>query len=437
MTIRSAAGIALSLITLGNVQAQVAPPASEAVTSAVADSNVFISTAVPLTPVGPTENAVGAFGGSQSMQQMLERLKDPAQRVLLRAEQRANLLESHAEVGRVLGIDAATESALIELLTDQQMEQLDLFHLRMTNPSFARESIYDQAARQTRRIEVRRELLGERGLEQYQAFEKTLGNRTQVRQLNARLDPAHKLTWEQTEQLVLLYGAHHARWRDENQAMASQPLEKMFETMPDPEEVQRRALLMTITRNEAMWRRLADYHRTLMDSAAAVLTAPQLAMLSTIQSERADQQQQRVEKLREQAGLSPQIPAASNTSSDAVPARTERDGDVRVSIRLSIDRKQPTIFSQVVRNGSPVTFDTGDGLFVDATPTLYEDGLFNLRLAYHEKASTGRRLLGETQQTGDLKQTAAVDLAHSGGSTGIIVGRKAYAVELNTRVEGM
>jgi hypothetical protein len=372
---------------------------------------------------------------------MRERLKDPAQRASLRAERRADLLQSHAEVGRALSIDAATENALIDLLTDQQMEQLDWFHLRMANPSFAGESMmHDEAARQTRRIEALRELLGERRLEQYQAFEKTLGERSQVRQLNARLDPAHKLTREQAERLVPVYQAHNARWVNVYRgSMASQPLfDETLQTMPSPAQLRQRGQLMTIAINEDHWRRMPGHNRTLMDQAAAVLTAPQLAMLSQIQSEQANQLQLRIEQLRTQAGLSPQIPAAPEAPAEAAPARTERAGDVRVSIRLSIDRKEPAIFSQVVSNGAAVTFDVGDGMFVDATPTLYEDGLFDLRLAYHEQSSTGRRLLGEMQHRGDIKnQSAAVDFMHSGGSASIIVGRKAYAVELDTRVEGM
>lgn len=438
MKTRSASGIAVGLIVLGSALAQVEPPAKEPPTvSAVVESNVF--TSVPLAPVGPTENSV-TFGGAQSMQQMRDRLTDPEQRALLRAEQRADLMRSHEDVGRILGIDAATQSALIDLLADQQMTQLDTFHRHAANPTFRGESLIEvEAARQTRRVEALRELLGERRLEQYQAFEKTRGERSQVHQLNIRLDPANKLTPKQTEQLVLLYKAHYARLMEIDHRMLSSqpPFGTMSEGMPTPEELQRKSLLMTIESNEQHWRRMPGQARVLLDQAAAVLTPTQLAMLSKIQTERANQQQQSIERLRLQAGLSPQIPAAADTPTDPPPARIERDGDVKVSIRLSIDRKPSTIFSQVVRNGSVVTFETADGMFVDATPKLYQDGWFDLQLTYHEAGDTGRRLIGERRLMGDIANQSTLDLAHSGGSTSVVVGRKAYVVDLDTRIEGI
>ena len=439
MKTRSVSGIALSLSVLGSVQAQVEPPPTEAPQVAIIESKVFMSSGVPLTPVAPSENSLVAFGGAQSLQQMRERLTNPEQRALLRAEQRAELARSHEDVGRVLGIDAATQSALVDLLTDQQMVQLDTFHRHMANATVRGESMIDvEAARQTRRVEALRELLGEQGLEQYQAFEKTLGQRSQIRQLNARLDPANKLTPQQTEQMVLLYQAHYARLIEIDRGMmfSRPPLGTMLEGMPTPEEMQRRSLLMTIESNERHWRNMPGHTRMLRDQAAAVLTPTQLAMLSKIQTEHADQQQRRIEQMRLQAGLSPQIPAA-DTSTDAAPARIERDGEVKVSIRLSIDRKQPTIYSQVVPNGSVVTFEIGDGMFMDATPTLYQDGQFDIQLTYHEAGNTGRRLIGERRQMGDIANQSTLDLAHSGGSTSVVVGRKAYVVDLDTRIEGI
>lgn len=443
----SASGIAFSLITLGTLQAQVIPPESEAPTvSAAVESNVFT---VPeaSTPAGSTENGwvrLDGSQGSQYIQQLRERLKDPEQRVLLRAEQRADLMQSHWGVGRALGIDAATESALIGLLADQRIEQFDWFHLRMASAPLARNSaIVDEAARQTRRIEAQRALLGEQRLEQYQAFEKTLGERSQVRLLDSRLDPAHKLTREQTEQLVLLYQTHYVRTMNEHRTTGALqlPLGTTHQRMPSPEELRRHTHLMLAVSNEGLWRRAAGDNRALREQATAFLTAPQLATLSQVQAEQANQFQQRVEQLRAQAGLSPQIPAVPDIPTEAMPARIERNGDAKVSIRLSIDGKEPTVSSQVVRNGGVVTFDVGDGMFVEAAPILYDDGMYDLRLSYHEAGRVGRRLIGEMRQSGDFTQPlVSGDLALSGGVGGsgsVIVGRKAYAVQLDAQVEAM
>ena len=65
---------------------------------------------------------------SQSMQQMRARLADPEQRVAVRAEQRASLEELYPDVVEVLSLDSATHTKLIDLLTDQHMEMLDLMY---------------------------------------------------------------------------------------------------------------------------------------------------------------------------------------------------------------------------------------------------------------------------------------------------------------------
>lgn len=309
MNIRSASWIAFSLLALGGVQAQVLTPTD--------------TTSVPLLPAEPNpftsqgqdsaENALVAVDGPPLVQQMQARLRNPVQRASLRAEQRAALLQSHEGVGRALDIDAATESTLIELLSDQRMEQLDMFFQHMASPPRDGESTIRAAAsagQKTRQAEALRELLGEQRLEQYQAFSRTLGERSQVRQLDARLDRADKLTPKQTEQLILLYQAHHEREMDAQRATTSwlPPIDSLDDEQLSPEGQRRQSLMMTIASNEDVWRRLPDQNRLLLKQAGAILTPPQLAMLSRIQTEHADQLRLNIEQRRMQAGLHPQIP---------------------------------------------------------------------------------------------------------------------------------
>ncbi len=71
----------------------------------------------------------------------------------LRAEQRAAVVSQNAGVGRLVGLDPATEQKLIELLTDQQMERLDQMHVQ-PRPSFSDLQKYaDETTRAYERVE--------------------------------------------------------------------------------------------------------------------------------------------------------------------------------------------------------------------------------------------------------------------------------------------
>jgi hypothetical protein len=436
MNNRSASVVTLGVLMLGGAQAQPAPPTD-------APPTAVMLTAEPVfarPPAAATENSLVAFGAGAQSSQLGERLADPAQRALLRAEQRSSLEQSHAGVGRVLGINAATEAALIELLTDQQMERMDSFNSRMGGrPAGGESMVHAEAARQTRRIEQLRALLGESRLEQYQAFDRTLGERSQIRTLDARLDAAYKLTPAQMERLIPVYQANNARSRDLSRTRISSQslLPPPILATPSREELQRHSLLQNISVNESLWRAMPNEHRFVTEAAAPILTEQQLAALTQLHSEQENQLQQRIERMRVQAGLSAHIPAPTESEENRAP-RIDGDRDVKISIRLSIDRSEPKTFSQVVRNGRPATFDAGGGLQVDATPTLYSDGMFDLQIAYYEQSSSGRRLIGEMGTGGALtNQSGIVDLTRSGGSASVLVGRKGYAVEFDTRVEAI
>src|SRR5690606_23451614 len=75
------------------------------------------------------ENRFVVFTGEEINENKRE-LKEPVQRVVLRAEQRAQLVSQNAGVERVNGLDPPTEQKLIELLTDQQLDRLVQMHVK-------------------------------------------------------------------------------------------------------------------------------------------------------------------------------------------------------------------------------------------------------------------------------------------------------------------
>jgi hypothetical protein len=126
----SASGILFGLLLFGHAPAQVAPGG---VASTAGDEETIVPAPVdePPAQLATMGTMFVTSEPAASIRQIRERLQDPAKRTQVRAEQRAQIEQTNAGVGRALGIDAATENALFELLTEHQMEQLDAFHLGM------------------------------------------------------------------------------------------------------------------------------------------------------------------------------------------------------------------------------------------------------------------------------------------------------------------
>ena len=380
----------------------------------------------------------GTFGeGSERIRQMRERLQDPEQRAALRAEHRGYIVDSNYDVAEVLDLDASTYEKLIELLTDQLMAQIEEFHLRdfSRSPSPDVESrLQPHLERRNREIELLRDFLGQQKLERFQAFQNTLGERRQLRELDGYLKAADKLNPTQKEQLVELFRDHYERLIQDSHAgarAASAP-SAIPPEMPSQEELQRRSQLMTIESNENNWRRAPESNRKLREQAAAFLTASQLSALEQLQADKLKDQQQWIQQMRVQAGLSPDIPAAAEAAEPA-PAMVARD--VRIRMKVAVNRGNPATFTQIVSSGTAVTFEVDEGLLVQATPTLFANDTYALRVEYLEQGTTGNRVIGNASTMGTLDRTPSDGWASMGGSISIVSGSKAYAIELSSSVE--
>jgi hypothetical protein len=398
------------------------------------------------TTTGNGDNAVffRAEDGSSSQHELRERLADPEQRASLRAEHREQLRRFRPDLGEALGIDTDTETALLDMLAEQQLEQLEESRDRLAVSGAGAASAWDQqtqmhAAHETRRVAALRALLGQDGLERYQAYTRTLVERTQVAQFDERLDSADKLTREQKERLVAVYGEHAARNGAQQRAMSYErrSLIQPLGRPPSAEELRTLSELSTIAANEEIWRQMPAQDRALREDAAAVLTPTQLDALERLQDERAAGLRRWIEQARAAAGLDPTIPAKSDVRFASTPRAAVRAGDVRVRIRLSVDGEEPVVSTQVVHNGRAMELTSASGLLVRAVPTLYEDDTFDVRMTYYEQATHGRRPIGEMGQMGTVtRKSGAFGVGESyGGAATVVTGNKGYAIEVSAQVE--
>ena len=374
--------------------------------------------------------AINTFGGpSQMAEQMRARLNDPAQRRVLRAEQRASVQEGYPDIGEALGLDATTEAKLIELLTDQQMQNLEQHVHFSAQP--AQFSIQAQADARNRALGELRELLGDHGLERYQDYMATLAERSQVRMFDARLGAADKLQPEQKTHLMNVF--REMNRQDLQPAMRSRRFLSgvSWESpeYPSPENLQRAAQLDTIALNESSLRRMKDSHPSAAREAAKFLTPMQLQGFERMNAEQEAGLRQWIEGARAQAGLKPDEPAVAEDPPDMRrPQRTQVTGRITLELIVTVDGNAPTTLNHVGLNGQPVTFEIANGLMVEATPTLFEDHWLDVELAWFEKGRNGKRRLQEASAFGVLTRTPDGSTSRGGGSEMLVTGSKVYAI---------
>ena len=383
-------------------------------------------------PVEPTPAEQGAkmrnriefVTGDQAnerAQRMRERLGDPEQRVALRAEQRAAVAAQNTGVGRLVGLDPVMEQQLIELLTDQQMEQLQRVHLQ-PGPNFP--DLQQAADEITQRMNALRALLGDEKLERFQDFETSRSGRYWVSRLSERLAPADQLQPDQVDRLTAL---KHEQF--ERASVANAPWRSLRPPRDQPisfEDLRRDSQRQTRVANENAWRRRHVENRALEQQAASFLTSAQLAELSRYQAEEQDDLRRYLESARAQAGLDPTIPEQPEVVEEAPKLI---DARVQVEVSLIVNR-EPTKVMRTVRTGESFTFEAAQGLIVEATPMMYDHDWIYVQLKYYEDGATGRRRLsGGSISTSPARPSAGSPGAGGGSSGTVITGRKGYAVE--------
>jgi hypothetical protein len=380
---------------------------------------------VELTSSSEDQGQGQAPGRPSPIDRMRERLADPKEAPALRAEQRAHLAEYYVDTEYALGIDAPTREKLLDLLVDKQLaDQRAHTPANRKHPENLQMMLADA---ETKHLSALRELLGDEGFDRFFAYQMTVGDRAQVHRFDKQLDPSNKLQPDQKERLIELLSAERRQSQDATQSSLSRLV------LPPPpvsaEEMRRTSMLLTIESNEETWRNMPEVHQRLARQAAAFLTPPQLAAFDELNAEQMRTLQQWVEQARSKAGLNPLIPATSDiTVAGPIRKRTPIDGMVKVDFTVHVNRNEPVRVSHVGSNGKSVTFDAGDGLFIEATPTLYEDHWLDVKTKYYERDADGKLRNIGTGSYGTLTRLPNGMAAGGGGGGGMLTGSKGYSI---------
>ena len=376
---------------------------------------------------------------SPSMEEMRKRLADPEQREAMRAEQRASLDQFYSDLEAELNLGSRTREALVELLTNQYLESLDAMfgsgvELRRRE---AWPSIQSLAAAENRKLDQLREVLGEDGLERYQEYTATMHERGQVREIDAHLGAADKLSPEQKGRLVKLF-------REKNQLDLSPPVQSRMSNLMrsrDPgsptfrEDLQRESQLATIESNQQILWRKETSNRWMAERASAFLRTPQKAALAKTMDADIARQRKWIAQARAKAGLDPAIPEHQNE--EGAPVVKPASGEVTLDLIVRVNGGEPVHVVHTGRNGEPLKFKASEDLFVEAEWTLFDDNWIDVRLTYFEEGPNGRRRLQGGSGFGTMGnisgETAPSDnsIGARGSSSTIVTGRKAYSVELS------
>ena len=395
-----------------------------ATTALLVTQTAAIGAAQP-EPTPKTENRL-VFSTTSAMPEeartLEKRLQDPTQRQALLAEQRTWVQRSYLDVGRVLGIDAATTEALLDVLADQKLQRLVSTHAR-------KDSIPDDylvaADAETERLDALRALLGQEGFERFRDYVQTAGARLMAHRFDATLNSADKLRPGQMDRLVALLHA------DTEQEIQRQPLRLPLHlasapnTPVDAAAMRRNSQLQTIELNEDLFRRREVSNRELEQRTAAFLSNAQQAAF--VQYNAADREKHRdwIVEARTGAGLDAIIPDKPSVAMQ--DPRTRFDGNVKIELTFQVNRNEPTRYTHIGINGKTFGFQAAEGLWLEGTPVLYTDDLLEIHFVIFEPGSKGKRRLTDSFGSTFLVRMPDGSAGGSGGQS-MITGSKAYAI---------
>ncbi|HEU5135181.1 MAG TPA: hypothetical protein VFU13_08570 [Steroidobacteraceae bacterium] len=416
-------------------------PAPRPQTSNEVETHIFQSGSLKGAEVenGVTEGRIVfvPFGErSKSTEEIRARLADPQQRKAMRAEHRASLEQMYPDIEDALKLDSTTQEALLELLTDQQMESLDAMFSDLRPEAFFGTQRLLEA--ENRKLDQLRAVLGDDGLARYQDYTTTVHERRQVRQVDAHLGVADKLSPEQKARLIQLFQEKvrmdfppPAPMRMSERLRSRDPRSPTFQ-----EEMQRESQLSTIAGNEQVLRLRETSNRWMAERASGFLRPAQIAALTKVNESDMARLRKWIEQARAQAGLDPAIPARG--SDENTPGRKPATGEVTLDLTVRVNGGEPVHFTHTGTNGESFKFQASEDLLAEVEWTLFDDKWVDVRLTYSEEGPNGlRRLQGGSgfgTMVGVSGGTSPGDNApgaRGGGSSTIVMGRKAYSVELS------
>ena len=384
----------------------------------------------------PGQNVGGYVSEEEHSRQgaeMQKRLSDPRAREELRAQERAQVVWMHPDLGQVLDLDPNTESQLIEVLTDRQMIHLEQYWsggLLPKHPATAADFAdlqRQRAEEQTRRLEELRNVLGEEGLQRYHGYLDTLHQRQWIRNFSERLPREDQLTRDQSARLMVLlrqqFEAHIRGGRFES---------SRFHRAPPPADDDARQKHTVALNERSFWRMQAE-SQELISRLPEILTQSQTDVFVQMEMEKIDAQRTLVEQLRADAGMSREIPAPEATDDDSQPKPVP--GPVKLEVSVKVDDDQPTIVSLVTENGQPVGFEGPQSLWIEATPTVFADGWVDVQFHFHEQSGGQRRALRGSPGMGlQSRRPKPLPLGTHSMRTTISGSSRGYAIAIDARV---
>jgi hypothetical protein len=424
---RSAGALIVTLACAGALSsalAQQTPP----------PSGVFSTAGVTMKGNGLVFMGPGP-GADAHMAEMQKRLSDPELRQQLVAETRAQMIATHPDVAEVVGLDERETAALIDLLTDQQMKHLDLFYAEFAKPHPSTPTDFDARTRkfadnETRKTQEIEALLGAERFERYLDYRQTSMERIQVARFDERLAPADKLDAEQKQRLMKIVRAAFDQSIERHRAVNR----GMLLRSGTREQMQSALQKNLVDSMENDFREMREDSRALLAELAEFLTPNQVAEYSKMEDEKIASQGKYVEQRRAELGVTPDLEAGPPAA--ALPERVPVSGKVHLEVYFRTNDAEPVKVAFDTENGKPAPmFDAHEGLWVEMTPLLFQDGWATVEYQCYEERNGQRRKVGGRGGTGsqmaDKQPPYEVGLA-GGGST--IVGVKAYSIRMDARV---
>jgi len=311
----------------------------------------------------------------------------------LRAEALEQVRSGNPEIAEVLGLDPGLEARLFEVLTDQQETHLERFYGEDPETGMptaedrrdpARNWMRRLAEEETRAKQQIRDALGEERYDVYLGYLDTRGERCNVVFFEERLEERDRLSPDQRERLIALLRA------EQDKQVARQCAESHWKPQEISDDSQESMQKHNAASNEDLYRQSLEDSRALLARLPAILTARQLDAYAQMEASNLASQKAYVQELRAGAGLTAEF---DETAPRTLPARrTPVTGKIRLEITFTVDAHPPVTTEVITENGTaPPAFQCPEGLWIDATPTLYEDGWAQVDFAYHEERG-GKRV---------------------------------------------
>ncbi len=233
---------------------------------------------------GLATGAESSPGGSlgKGMGQMLAKMmQDPEMKKMVRGQQKAMLDLMYSGLFKQMRLSPDEQKSLTDLLLDAQMSQVEKAGSLLgggeagPDAAQARQAMEDEKKASEARI---KELLGDDRFAEYQEYQKTIGERMQVNQLQSKMESAHlPLQEPQVAQLMQFMQEEKTR------------VPPVLPTGQNANPADLKSL-MTAENLDKQMQWFDDYNQRVLGRAASVLTPDQLKVYQDFQEQQTSMQ---------------------------------------------------------------------------------------------------------------------------------------------------